>query len=285
MIVKNEEMCLEKCLKSIEGIDEIVILDTGSTDKTSEIAKRYTDRYYPDEYVWDDNFAEARNMSKAKCIGDWILTIDADEWLEEGGIEKIRDIIKDSDKDCIYFTVISADGKTIHYQPRLYKNKKEIFWKGAIHNYLNITDGEKKDIKLYYGYSPAHKQDPDRALRILQKVLKENPDSAREMFYLAREYAYRLNWITALYWLEKYTKHWIWAVELSEVYLLMAKCHWQLQQGDKARDACLQAIKINTNFEEAIKFMAEMSGPKNRVRWLEFAQTATNEDVLFARKE
>lgn len=284
MIVKNEETCLEKCLKSIEELDEMVILDTGSTDKTGDIAKKYTDKYYPDEYVWNDNFAEARNISKKKCTGDWILTIDADEWLEEDGVKKIREAITDNNKNIIYFTVISADGKTIHYQPRLYKNIPEIYWKGAIHNYLNMTDGHKKDIKLYYGYSPTHGQDPDRALRILKKAVKENPTSAREMFYLAREYSYRSDWITALYWLNTYTKHWTWAAELAEAYLLMAKCYWQLQRGDEARDACLWAIKINTNFEEAISFMAEMSGPKNRARWLEFAKTATNEDVLFTRK-
>lgn len=283
MIVKNEQDCLEKCLKSIQGIDEIVILDTGSTDKTGEIARRYTDKYYPDEYVWRDNFAEARNVSREKCTGEWILTIDADEWLERGGIKKIRKAIAGNSKNSIDFTVISADGKTIHYQPRLFKNKKGIYWKGAIHNYLNIVEGNRSNIKIFYGHSSAHKKDPNRTLRILKKEVNKNPDSAREKFYLAREYSYRSEWIKALYWLDLYIEIWTWAPELAEVYLLKAKCLWQLYRGDDARNACLQAIKINTNFEEAIRFMAAISGPKNKARWLEFAKTATNEDVLFNR--
>lgn len=284
MIVKNEEKCLEKCLKSIKDIDEIVILDTGSTDKTGEIALKYTDKYYVDEYKWNDDFAEARNLSLSKCTGDWILTIDADEWLEEGGIEKIRAAVSDNHKNSVDCHVVSEDGKNVHYQPRLYKRSKDIFWKAAIHNYLNIVEGNRKDIKITYGYSPAHKDDPDRALRILQKIVNNNPDSVREVFYLAREYSYRSEWIKALYWLNIYVTRWTWAAELAEAQLLMAKCYWYLQQGDKARDACLQAIKVNANFKEAISFMAELSGPKNRLRWLEFARTATNEDVLFARK-
>jgi len=285
MIVKNEEICLEKCLQSLQGLDEIVILDTGSTDKTGEIARKYTDKYFAGEYKWNDNFAEARNLSISKCTSDWILTIDADEWLEEGGVEKIRAAISGENKNSVDFYVVSSNGKTVHFQPRLYRNKKEIFWKGAIHNYLNITDGNKKDITITYGYSPAHKDDPDRALRILQKIVDENPDSVREVFYLAREYSYRKKWLKALVWLNVYVTRWTWAPELAEAYLLMAHCYWYSQKGEKAREACLQAIKINTNFEEAIRFMAVMSGPKNRKRWVEFAETATNEDVLFNRSK
>ncbi len=107
MIVKNEQDCLDKCLRSIQGVDEIVILDTGSKDKTGDIARRYTDKYYPDEYVWNDNFAEARNYAAKKCTGDWILIIDADETLEEEGIEKIRKAVKQTKKNSIQFKTIA----------------------------------------------------------------------------------------------------------------------------------------------------------------------------------
>ncbi|GAG44849.1 unnamed protein product [marine sediment metagenome] len=103
MIVKNEEVCLEKCLQSIKDLDEIVILDTGSTDKTGEIAQKYTNKYYANEYKWNDNFAEARNLSLSKCTGDFILTIDADEWLEEGGVEKIRIAVSNNQKNSVDF--------------------------------------------------------------------------------------------------------------------------------------------------------------------------------------
>ena len=78
MIVKNEEAFLEKCLLSVQGlVDEIVIVDTGSTDKTKEIALKFTSKVY--DFEWCDNFAAARNESLKYATGDWILVLDADE--------------------------------------------------------------------------------------------------------------------------------------------------------------------------------------------------------------
>ena len=284
MIVKNEEACLEKCLKSLKELDEIVIVDTGSTDKTAEIARKYTDKYFPDEYVWNDNFAEARNYSIKKCSGDWIFIIDADEWLENGSMEKMRRAIEKTENDCIYIKCIHEKSRWEHRQPRLHRNRGDIFWKGEIHNYLNINSNEiLDDAYVIFGYSPAHKADPDRALRILKKVVGERLDCVREKFYLAREYSYRGEWIKTIYWCEEYIKKGFWAPERAEVFLLLARAYWHQQRGEDARDACLQAIKINADFKEALNQMAVMSGPKNMKKWERFARLARDEDVLFKR--
>lgn len=285
MIVKNEEILLGKCLESVKEADEIVIVDTGSTDSTGEIARRYTSKYIVGEYLWNDNFAEARNFAISKCSGDWILTIDADEFLEEGGIEKIRNAIASAGNfRTITCWIVAVNGKSKHVQPRVYKRDPKIFWIGAIHNYLSLSEGNIQDIKIFYDYSPAHAADPDRALRILKREVEKNPNSAREKYYLAREYYYRKDYITALYWYDQYLKIATWAPEIADAWLMKAYCLFQLYRGDEARDACIQAIKINTNFKEAIQFMAEISGPGNSKRWKEFAKGATNEAVLFIRE-
>ena len=78
MIVKDEEQCIKRCLDSVvDLVDEIVIVDTGSTDKTIEICRSYNAQVFP--YPWNNNFAEARNFGLDKVTKDWVLWLDADE--------------------------------------------------------------------------------------------------------------------------------------------------------------------------------------------------------------
>ena len=77
MIVRNEEAVLARCLESVKDADEIIIVDTGSVDRTKEIASIFTDNIY--DFQWCDDFAKARNFALAQCTGDWVLSIDADE--------------------------------------------------------------------------------------------------------------------------------------------------------------------------------------------------------------
>ena len=82
MIVKNEEKVLSRCLDSLKGLmDEIIIVDTGSTDRTKEIARQYTDKVY--DFFWCEDFAAARNFSFSKATMEYIYAPDADEYLDE----------------------------------------------------------------------------------------------------------------------------------------------------------------------------------------------------------
>lgn len=283
MIVKNEESCLRDCLESVKEADEIVIVDTGSNDRTIEIAKEYTDKvYYGDEYLWRDDFSFSRNQSLDKCSGDWVLTIDADETLEADGIKKIKEIIKDTKEQALFIKVKGKNGGSVHKSIRLFK-KGNIKWKGQIHNYLSVNDGGKIDVTIEYGYSDAHKKDPDRALRILSKVVKENPASIREKYYLAREHWYRKDFKQALYYYDYYLETANWSPEMADAYLMKGYCYWNLGEIEKAKDNTLQAIKINADFKEAFILMSKLSGPKNKERWLKLSEMCNNEDVLFIR--
>ncbi len=140
MIVKNEEAVLDRCLSSIADLmDEIIIVDTGSTDGTKEIAGRYTDRIY--DFPWQNDFSAARNFSFSKATMDYIYTADADEVLNyenhkrfvylkksllpEIEIVQMKYITQDE-----YNTVMNIRNE---YRPKLYKRLREFRWTDPIH--------------------------------------------------------------------------------------------------------------------------------------------------------
>jgi len=288
VISKNEENFIGRCLESVKEADEIIVCDTGSEDKTIEVAKKYTDKIFTD-YKWNDNFAEARNHAISKCTGDWILIIDCDCVLDNP-IQEVKEEIERAEKEghkTISLRILFEKGKRFsHHLPYLFKRDPEIYFKGAVHNYLTRDDKHFSNLALSCGYSDSHQKDPDRSFRILKKVNAENSLLVREKYYLAREYYSRGDYPNALWWFQKYLKmNSNFVGEIADAYLLMAKTYWYLQEGEMARATCLQAINTNTHFKEAILLMAEMSGPINRERWLEFSENADNSNVLFLREK
>lgn len=285
LIVKNEESCLESCLKTIHGlVDEIVVCDTGSTDKTVEIAKRYTDKVFTD-YKWEDSFAKARNAVLAKCTGDWVLSIDADEIMLDDGIPNIRKAIEANPAAfSLNVTLVAAGTGNKNTFPRVFRRCPEVYWQGVAHNYLSKPATGHTGATIVYGYSKAHQMDPNRTLRILQKAVDADRNLIRETYYLAREYYYRKQWVPAIHYYRRYIEIAHWLPEKADAYLMLARCLWAITEGEKARDAVLQALKINPNFKEALVFMGSIVWPKHKAAWLKFAEAADNSEVLFVRK-
>lgn len=211
MIVKNEAECIESCLDSVKGVDEIVIVDTGSEDNTIELCKKYTDKIY--EFPWCDDFSAARNESLRKCTADWIIIIDADEQLIDS-VDSIKTMIRGDfmrKYKAVNFIVNTKTEKTKSI--RMVRNDPQIHWEQEAHNVLVLRDGrpltgdEEKDLdignsalravaynshlSIKSDYSKAHFLDPDRTFRILTKMLARNPSHARATYYLAREYINR----------------------------------------------------------------------------------------------
>ena len=199
MIVKNEELMLKDCLETVKDADEIIIVDTGSTDKTKEIAAQYTDKIY--DYPWNDDFSAARNVALSYATCDWILSVDADERLEEGGIKRLKKFFATED-DAIGINLWSTNDSL--FAPRCFRNKPSIKWVGRIHETIPLTQFSSSGVKLEFKSSPSHQYDPDRNIRMLEKAAQDNPNDSRTLFYLGREYAYRQNWDKSLETLNKY---------------------------------------------------------------------------------
>lgn len=145
MIVKNEGAVLERCLESLLPIaDEIVIVDTGSTDKTKEIAARYTDKIY--DYEWQNDFAHARNYSFSKAQMEYIYTADADEYLDRVNIERFltlkRAMLLEIEIVQMKYTNQLQYGTTYNYEteyrPKLFKRLREFVWINPIHETVNL---------------------------------------------------------------------------------------------------------------------------------------------------
>lgn len=145
MIVKNEEKILERCLDSVADlVDEIVIADTGSTDATKEIARRYTEKVY--DFPWIDDFSAARNFVFSKATQEYIYSADADEVLSPENRERFRrlketlllevEIVQMKYANQLRFnTVYNYDEE---YRPKLFKRKRDFVWEAPIHETVRL---------------------------------------------------------------------------------------------------------------------------------------------------
>lgn len=181
MIVKNEEACLIDCLESIRGVaDEIVVVDTGSTDRTVEIARAYTDRIY--YHPWQDDFAAHRNQSIGYAEGEWILVIDADERLLANR-DDILKILRNPSLDAVGFRIVnrSSEGEIVFDSPRLFKNNIGCHYMGIIHEqltgprHIQLTDLEIHHTG-YQGDAETTQKKFERNSALLQCRLREKPD-------------------------------------------------------------------------------------------------------------
>jgi glycosyltransferase involved in cell wall biosynthesis len=205
MIVKNESYFLHDCLRqATDHVDEIIVVDTGSTDSTQEIAREFTDQVF--EFEWQDHFADARNYSLDQATGEWIIVLDADEVIEPAHWHEIRLLVAETGRDAFSLTQhnysvepmdknwVPIPEKTIYtrhykgYRPnpiaRLFRNREDIRYLGRVHEIIDRTLQDQKlgilDIPIH------HHMDEDPAkmvvdrqlnyLRIIEQGLDEEKD-------------------------------------------------------------------------------------------------------------
>jgi len=209
MIVKNEHATLSRCLDCVKQFaDEIIIVDTGSTDDTKEIALKYTNKVY--DFKWCDDFSKARNFSFSKATMEYIMWLDADDVIMENDISKLNTLknILTKDVDMIMLKYnLNLDENGIpslsYYRERIVKRIKNYKWISPIHEVIP-SSGKVIFEDIAITHKKLHVSDPGRNLRIFEKMKKENhPFDARQTFYYARELMYAKRYEDSI---EEYTR-------------------------------------------------------------------------------
>ena len=281
------------CLNSLAGIDRITIVDTGSTDNTVEICKRYTKNIF--HYIWNDDFSTARNYALSKCTGDWILIIDADEKLITD-VNEVKKIVQRAKMDVINCVVRTTTEEII--STRIFRRKKEIYYKAPVHNMLTFNGdefallqrAENSNIIFNSGVSPAHWLDPDRSLRILEKNYKLSPNDLRLIYYLGREYLSRdrIDEVIAIYGYYKEMAYGNkWSAELADVLYILALCSSLKQDFIGAVDNAIKAIAVLPSFKAPYLLLAaayEVQMPDKALLWKKMSEIADDSGVMCVRK-
>lgn len=195
MIVKNEEEVLARCLDSVVSFaDEIVIVDTGSTDKTIEIAKRYTNNVI--NFTWIDDFAAARNVSFENATKEYCMWLDADDVVPQSTQAKLlewKNMLQHPDFVMLpYQIAFDENGQSTfsYYRERLVKRSNHDEWKDAVHEVL-IPHGDIEYLDAPIEHHKNKPSDSDRNLNIYKKLEKEKHIfSPRQLFYYANELFY-----------------------------------------------------------------------------------------------
>lgn len=240
LIVKNEEKVLENCLNSVKDIvDEIIIVDTGSTDNTKIIAEKYNAKIY--DFKWCNDFSKARNYSFSLATKDYIFWLDADDILPEKYLNNFKNLKYSIDKSIDAVSMIYSrmrnekDETTFSLRRyRLVKRDNKFKWIGKIHEYLDVYGNTvHSDIEIY------HKKEITipctRNLDIFLEMKNNNEQfTNRDIFYFANELFDNHKYEEAI---EQYklflNKNDIWVEDRKSAYFNLYKCYYQLSKSSE----------------------------------------------------
>ncbi len=254
MIVKNEELVLDNCLKNVHDlVDEIIIVDTGSTDKTKEIAKKYTDKIY--DFKWIDDFSAARNFSFSKATKDYILWLDADDVLPEDQREGFKKLKESLDGSADMYTMVyiyakDANGKpsVIQRNYRLMKRENNYKWESPIHEYIQPY-GKIINTEVTVVHNKLRPNEKNRNLKIFNKMINDGYEfNEREKYCYAMELHRSGNIPKAIDEFEKFKKQYSTDYEKHKWYLYdalieLSDCYKKIGNDNKELDTLFFILK------------------------------------------
>ena len=282
LIVKDEEAVIGRCLECASKFaDEIIVVDTGSRDKTKEIACKYTNLIY--DFKWVDDFSLARNFSFLKATCDYIMWLDADDVIENEDIEEILELKKHLCKDTYmlkYDVAFDEFGHTTfsYYRERIFKKCNLAFWVGFVHEAI-APFGEIEYLDIKIKHKKEKKTKPKRNLRLYQKhIAKKEQLSARQQYYYSKELYFSGYYKKCEKELKKYLKMEN-KFEPNEIdaLLTLSKCYLKNNNKSKALGLLLKNLQNITPNSEYLCEIGDLYIHNNKLHQaLIFYEGATN---------
>lgn len=228
MIIKDEEEVLRRCLNCVkEFADEIVIVDTGSSDGSVNIAREFTDKIF--YFEWRDDFAAARNFSFSKAEQELVMWLDADDVVSEENIKKIisiKDEMKNYDAAYLRYAVaFYKDKPTVIYErERILRRDKNYRWEGEVHEVIS-PEGRILHSDATIFHKKQRQNPPMRNLKIFQNMIFSGKKlDERQKFYYGRELFFNKFYIEAAAVLDDFLKGDGWKEDKKEACLTIYYC-------------------------------------------------------------
>ncbi len=252
MIVKDEELVLARILAQAKRFaDEIIVVDTGSKDKTVQIAKSFTSKVF--DFKWTGDFSEARNYSFSLASCDYIMWLDADDYILDEDIEKINKLKAGNMQADIYMLeyVLTHESDMTpifkYMRERLFKRSKNFRWTDPVHEVICLEgDIRKLDIKIYH---KKEKPAPSgRNLKIYRRLKREGKVfSARSQFYFARELMFNEKYKQAIAQFKQFlSRDDGWVENKIQACIDLSRCYKALSQQKGEFDSLVRSFEYSS---------------------------------------
>lgn len=291
MIVKDEETVLARCLDCVRDlVDEIIIVDTGSSDKTKDIAYKYTQNVY--DLKWEDNFSKARNYAFSKATKDYQMWLDADDIITDDNRQKILDLKNtlNKDVDIVTFKYIThydqyGDPVLISTRGRLFKKDKNFLWEEPVHECICLRGNifYADDIFISHKKIDCNKE---RNLKIYEnKIRKGEQLSSRGMYYFARELKDNKRYVEASYYFKKFLDSNLgWVEDNISACFNLSICYDLLKEDRKILPILLKSFEYDSPRAEIVCQIGYYYLNKNYYdkakKWFLIATKLENPDTL-----
>lgn len=259
MIVRDEEQTLGRLLESVKGcFDQIVIVDTGSKDRTIEIAKSFGAEIH--HFEWIDDFSAARNFSLSKVTTDWWCWLDGDDLLmpdDRARLVELKSHLGEADAYLMNYNYAQDEfGQPVcqFFRHRILRNDGKNKWVEPIHEHINVRGGTPECVtNITVTHKRSHeaaKRDSGRNIRILRKAYQANPENARLRYYYGKELWAENQFEEAIRILEEHQARGDWHENMVNGAFYLALAYRSIKDDEKAIDAALRGIRRDPRWAE-----------------------------------